>query len=120
MIKKSNYTKGKVGEQIAEDHLTKLGYQILERNTRSPFGEIDLIAKHEGYLVFIEVKSRQDSAFGFPEESVNQFKKQKLYKLASWYLTRFQKTPKTRFDVLAIENAENNPNFRLIQNAIEF
>ena len=119
-IKKLNYLKGKTGERIGEAYLISRGYQILERNVKSPFGEIDVVANHQKDLVFIEIKSRKDDAFGFPEESVNEHKRGQLARLASWYLTRYSTIPQVRFDVLAIQGEAAERQFRLIQNAIQF
>ena len=118
--KSLNRATGKLGESIGETYLKKQGYRVLERNVRSPFGEIDLIAQHKGTLVFIEIKTRRSSEFGFPEEAVTTGKKRRLIQLARWYLARYQKTePAVRFDVLAIELKGEKPLIRLIQNAIE-
>ena len=117
--KKWNRLKGRAGEDLGEQYLKNQGYQILERNVQLPFGEIDLIALHQGSLVFIEVKSRKDDSFGFPEESINRRKKTQLAKLASWYLCRYPKFPQVRFDILAIQAEGNESGVRLIQNAFE-
>lgn len=117
--KKSNRLKGKLGEDAGETYLKNHGYKILERNVRSPFGEIDLIATHQGNLVFIEVKSRRNELFGFPEEAITGRKKAQLIKLASWYLLRYPKFPQVRFDVLAIQAEGHESGIRLIQNAFE-
>ncbi len=117
--KQLNHLKGRAGEIEGEIYLKNHGYQILERNVRSPFGEIDLIALHQGTLVFIEVKSRRDNSFGFPEEAVNRQKQARLAKLASWHLRRYSKIPQVRFDVLAIQAEGGESGIRLIQNAFE-
>ena len=62
---------GIIGENIATEFLLKKGFQIIERNFLKPFGEIDIIAKDNNYLVFIEVKTRKNSNYGFPREFVN-------------------------------------------------
>ena len=116
----SNQNTGKLGEQIGEDYLKKLGYQILERNVRFPFGEIDLIAFHRGTLVFVEIKTRRDQTFGYPEEAVGEHKKSQLIRLASWYLVRHPRLRSSvRFDVLAIQMEGAKPSVRLIENAFE-
>ena len=120
--KSSNQSTGKTGERIGEDFLKKRGYEILERNARSPFGEIDLVAKHKKTLVFVEIKTRQGTDFGLPEEAVTERKKFRLGRLASWYLAHYfgdQDLP-VRFDVLAIQLGGARPDIRLIQNAFEF
>lgn len=116
----SNRAKGKLGERLGEDYLMRQGYKILERNVRSPFGEIDLVADHRGTLVFIEIKARRDNVFGYPEEAVGDRKKQRLIRLASWYLScREGKPPSVRFDVLAIQEEGEERGVRLIRNAFE-
>ena len=121
MYKPSNQTTGKLGEKIGEEYLIKRGYQILERNLRSPFGEIDLVAQHHKSLVFVEIKTRRDQSFGFPEESITLRKKTRLIRLANWYLSRYRNKPQPqiRFDVLAIQIESEGPSIRLIQDAIE-
>lgn len=118
--KEFNRATGSQGERIGEEYLKSHGYQILERNARSPFGEIDLIAQHENILVFVEIKTRSDNTFGFPEESVDRRKRNQLIRLASWYLTQHPKSnPQVRFDILAIELEGGHPNIRLIQDAFD-
>lgn len=118
--KSLNQTTGKLGEKIGEEYLKKQGYRILERNVRSPFGEIDLVARHKRTLVFVEIKTRRSSDFGFPEEAVTAEKRSRLVQLARWYLARYQKTElPVRFDVLAIQFEGEKHSVRLIQNAIE-
>ena len=118
--KQWNQSTGKLGEQIGESYLKKWGYQIVERNVRSPFGEIDLVALHQGTLVFVEIKTRRDRTFGAPEEAVDERKKNQLIRLASWYLAQHPKAePSIRFDVLAIQMEGSEPSFRLIENAFE-
>jgi putative endonuclease len=113
-------TKGARGERAGEGYLRQRGYEILERNVRSPFGEIDLVARDGKTLVFIEVKSRRSRTFGFPEEAVDQRKQDRLVRLATWYLMRrHQEEQLVRFDVLAVEMASGEPVLRLIQDAIE-
>ena len=73
---------GKLGEDVACRFLTLHKYKIMDRNFRSRFGEIDIIAKdNQGdILVFVEVKTRMNDIFGLPEESVIYSKQQKLIK----------------------------------------
>ena len=117
---KSNQITGRLGEKIAERYLEEQGYQVLDRNVRSPFGEIDLVANDRGTLVFIEVKTRRDSNFGFPEEAVGARKKDRMIRLASWYLAKYPKSrPSVRFDVLAIQEEGENAGIRLIRDAFD-
>lgn len=120
MSKALNQSTGKFGERSGETYLKKQGYRILARNLKSPFGEIDLVANDRGTLVFVEVKTRKDAGFGFPEEAVTREKRNRLIRLASWYLMQHPKLQSpVRFDVLAVEVGDEKPEFRLIQNAFE-
>jgi putative endonuclease len=110
---------GKEGEDKAARFLTKQGYRIIERNYSTRNGEIDLIAMHEGALVFIEVKTRTSDAFGAPELAVNQRKQQRMMKAALGYI-KYKKLHQVpcRFDVVAITTTSDNA-VELIQNAFE-
>lgn len=95
--------KGTLAENIAKDKLISTGYKILETNYKCKLGEIDIIALHENQLVFIEVRSRKDSNFGMPQETVNFKKQQKLKKAALFYLKITNKLDSScRFDVVSI------------------
>jgi putative endonuclease len=102
---------GKLGEDLAAEYLHQAGYVILERNFRTPLGEIDLIARHQDRVVFVEVKTRRHQSFGTPQEAVTTQKLARLHKLASYYLkARHLGTPPVRFDVVAITwNPERPP-----------
>jgi len=93
---------GKEGESIAIEYLLSKGYKILEKNFRTKFGEIDIIAKEGEYIVIIEVKRRISDSFGSPELSVNPKKQEKLKKLALLYLHKLGREHPVRFDVIAI------------------
>lgn len=105
---------GLKGEALAVKYLKKQGYKIIARNYKCPIGEIDIIAKHKGVLVFIEVKSRNSLAFGRPVEAVDEFKQRKLEQLASFYInTNKLYDVFARFDVVEVLGDQIN----LIQNA---
>lgn len=94
---------GRTGEDRAAKHLSGLGYRILDRNFRTPHGEIDLIALDGDTVVFVEVKTRTGDAFGAPELAVDGRKQNRMVKAALSYLKRrrLQQMP-CRFDVVAI------------------
>jgi putative endonuclease len=95
---------GQVGEDLAADLLEKQGYQILTRNFRTKFGELDIIAKDGKVLVFVEVKCRFPGQFGLPEEAVTPFKIRHLIKAGEYYLITHPNTLEgPRIDVVAIE-----------------
>ncbi len=109
---------GATGEDLAAAHLKKQGYKILERNYRTPLGEIDLIARDRGVLVFIEVKTRRSRKFGSPQEAVHPVKQERLRNLAEYYLQ--QKglgEVAVRFDVVGILWQEGKPQIEVIQGA---
>lgn len=100
---KNNKEKGKAGEDKASVYLKSLGYEIIERNFRSRFGEIDIIARNGNDIVFVEVKARRNNDYGMPQEAVGKRKQDKLRKLALLYLEKASvKDPGCRFDVVSI------------------
>ncbi len=109
---------GLKAEDYAVCFLTKKGYVILERNYRTRFAEIDIIAQQGGFLVFIEVKARKNTRKGFPKEAVG-FSKQKKISLAAEYYLREKKLSnvRARFDVVAIIENSSGIEIELIDNA---
>lgn len=91
-------------EQLAADYLTKCGYRLLARNFRTHFGEIDLIAMDQDFLVFIEVKYRKNSNAQHPAAAVDLKKQRRISQSAMVYMqkSRFSADTPVRFDVLAI------------------
>jgi len=87
-MKAFNKDIGSLGENISESYLKNLGYRILEKNFRCKCGEIDLIATNNGYICFIEVKTRYGTNFGIPAESVTYSKQHKIHKTAQVYILR--------------------------------
>lgn len=104
-------------EQVAGKHLESLGYEIIEYNFHSRNGEIDIIAKQHGYIVFVEVKYRENSDKGHPLEAVSVTKQKNICKSAAYYLkTHGLYDMSVRFDVVSILKEEVN----VIQNAFDF
>lgn len=110
---------GREGEDRAARFLKKKGYRVLERNYRAPYGEIDLIAMHQGELVFVEVKTRASDSFGAPELAVNSRKQERMVKAALGYLRHknLHQVP-CRFDVVAI-SPSTEKEIEVIPNAFE-
>ena len=72
---------GRAGEDRAAEHLTRLGYRILDRNWRCEEGELDIVAQREGVLAFVEVKTRRTLDFGHPFEAIDERKRKRLWRL---------------------------------------
>ncbi|MBE7092310.1 MAG: YraN family protein [Clostridiales bacterium] len=111
--------KGFLGESIAQKYLKKQGYKIVETNYHaSKFAEIDIIAKHKDYLVFIEVKMRFSTVKGYGREAVTVKKQQNIRFAAQHYLIyKIKQDVPVRFDVLEITSLGDVPEIQLIQNA---
>ena len=116
-----NLTLGQRGEMAAWKYLTDRGYKIIEKNYRTPFGEVDIIAEKSGRLKFIEVKTRSSKDFGLPQEAVGPAKQKKLVQLAAYYLKKQKKENiPASFEVLAVLwNQSRAHEFQLIENAFE-
>lgn len=94
---------GRQGEDAAVKFLKRLGMKIVERNLRTPVGEIDLIVKDKIILAFVEVKTRRGSAYGAPAEAVGPRKQRQISQAAKWYLNDHgDQGLQPRFDVIAI------------------
>lgn len=105
------------GENIAASYLQKKGLRIVERNYRCRLGEIDIIARDGGCLVFVEVRTKSTRAFGLPQESITATKVRKLRRLAQYYLVqRSMGELNVRFDVVAV-NCVGNMQITHIENA---
>lgn len=107
----NNIEKGKLGEEIASKYIISKGGKVIERNYRTKIGEVDLIAKLNGELVFVEVKSRSNINYGYPSESVNYKKKRKIINVAKYYiLDNSLDNLSIRFDVIEIYLKEKKIN----------
>lgn len=108
-----NLSLGKRGEEIACAYLREKRYRIVARNWRAKVGEIDIIAEKNGVFVFVEVKTRRSAAFGYPEESVTEKKRQHLMRAAELYCQTQRIEKPRRIDVVAVIIGENNvPQFK--------
>jgi len=120
-----NKILGKLGEKIAENHLIKSGYIIEFKNFRCKFGEVDIIAKKDNNLIFIEVKTRTSKNYGYPVESISRIKIRKIKNVVDFFLVNNKKyfNFNIRLDCIFIflkreffnsifnkNNAENNRN----------
>lgn len=95
---------GRQGEEATERFLAKQGYKIIDRNFHTRWGELDIIAQDGDTVVFTEVKTRTESDFAQPEESVTITKQDHLRKAAElWLLENYQgELPACRFDVVSV------------------
>ena len=123
---------GRWGESLAADYLVDLGYVVLERNVRTPYGEIDLVARlfEESSIstekclvtVFVEVKTRSTHTFGHPEESVTARKRAHMIAAAQSYLQDHPDLGDVwRIDVIAIQRLQPDrpPTIHHFENAIQ-
>lgn len=90
-MKKLNFQTGRSGEEIARQHLIKNGYQIVQSNFRTKFGEIDIITTKNKKLAFVEVKLKIGEQFGSPEDMINKTKTAKIKRIAEIFLQTNQK-----------------------------
>lgn len=94
---------GRDGENIATSYLKENGFEIIKRNYRCLLGEIDIIAKDNEYLVFVEVRSRRGNYTKEALESVNWHKRLKVREVAQYYLHEIENDNfLIRFDVVAV------------------
>ncbi len=77
---------GAFGEEVAAHRLKAKGYRILESNWRASGGEIDLVAVHDGCVVFVEIKTRTSDLFGSPEEAITYKKQRRMISAAQRYI----------------------------------
>ena len=120
MVSRTN-DLGKWGEKVASEYLVKIGYQVLDRNVRTEYGEIDLIAEQGRILVFVEVKTRQSSTYGYPEESITRLKIDHMIDSAKAYLQTIPDYEGDwRIDVVAVEinELDNQPIITHFPNAV--
>ena len=97
-----NNLAGVWGEALAAEYLRKKNYRIVASRFYSRFGEIDLVAKNNHFLVFVEVKLRKSRDFAQGREYVNRRKQDRIRMTASIYLSRNPTSLQPRFDVIEI------------------
>ena len=109
---------GRRSERLALNYLKLNGYRIVETNYRSHAGEIDIIAREKGTLVFVEVKARSSRRFGSPKGAVTPAKQRKISMAALDYLKRTSQTETSaRFDVVSIDTAAGKTAIEVVKNA---
>jgi putative endonuclease len=109
---------GKVGEDLACAELERRGYAVLARRYRRRGGELDIVARDGGTIVFVEVKARQSGRFGEGVEAVGVLKRRRIVQLALDYLIRHRLTNRPcRFDVVSVALGDRGPRVEIFQNA---
>jgi putative endonuclease len=109
---------GRWGEEQAVAYLRRKGLKIVERNLRTPLGEIDIIARQGRTLIFVEVKTRRSLAYGTPQEAVGPVKQRQILRAAQWYLADIGASgAQVRFDVVAILARGEEPGIEHIADA---
>ena len=96
-----NQTVGGWGENVAAGYLEQRGYKVTARNVRTPYGEIDIVAEKEGFIIFIEVKTRTSRSLGPPEISVTPRKQEHMLAAAEYY-TQQNEIDHWQIDVIAV------------------
>jgi len=116
MDKSNKRILGNYGEEIAQAYLLKNNYVIITKNYRvGRSSEIDIIARDDEYICFIEVKTRSSTFFGLPSESVNKKKQQKIIYMAEIYLLNTNLTEQNiRFDIVEVLVNKNVEKLELV------
>ena len=109
---------GSLAEKMAADWLIGKGYELLDTNYRHGHAEIDLIMKHRGLLIFVEVKFRSGTGYGFAEEFVDHIKRKLILKAADQYIFEKDWKKDIRFDIVGVYRDRNGSfNFRQFEDA---
>jgi putative endonuclease len=120
VAKDGRQTFGKLGEELAWAELSRRGYELLDRRYRTRYGEIDIVARHRGAIVFVEVKARASTAFGGGAAAVTDFKQRRIARMAVDFLSRRRLTNQPcRFDVVAVSFDRGRPHVDVYENAFD-
>lgn len=113
----NNQELGAYGESLAVNHLKKEQYEILDMNYRFGRNEVDIIAMYNGYIRFIEVKTRVTAEIGEPWRAVTPAKQKQIIKVANQYVISNAIDLEVKFDVVSIVTNSYGTNVELIQDA---
>ena len=105
----ADVSRGAAGEVLAARFLRQKGYDILVANYRSRLGEIDLIARDRGFVVFVEVKTRGEDPWFAPREAVTLEKQSRIIATAKLFLSRYPMKEQPRFDVVEVLTRRDRP-----------
>lgn len=100
-------TVGRRGEDVAADFLRQHGCLVIDRNLRTPHGEIDIIARLGDEIIICEVKARSGSGYGYPETAVTRSKYENIVRSAQYYLTGRGLKDFWRVDIVSVEFGVN-------------
>ncbi len=114
--KTKNHEKGAWGEDMACKYIESVGYIILERNYRCPFGEIDIVAIENNIYVFIEVKMRSSIKYGVGSYAIDYYKRNRIKNSAKYYM-KTKNITGIRFDVIEITKYKKIYYGKVIKNA---
>ncbi len=98
---------GRIAEMKAANYLREKGYYIVAHSYKSRFGEIDLIAEYKGFVVFVEVKARNENSIAAPKEFVDENKQKKIIATSSLYLSAYKTDLQPRYDVIEVYLKDN-------------
>jgi len=119
-VSRDNLKSGILAEDRAEEFLKESGYKILQRNYKTKLGEVDIIARDQDSICFIEVKFRSSDRFGSGLEAVSGLKQKQISKAALSFLKEKNLLDKkARFDVVALDCSGSAEKITLIKNAFE-
>jgi putative endonuclease len=112
---------GNIGEKLTEEYLIKESYVILERNYRSKYGEIDIIALKNDKIFFFEVKTRKSLNYGLPVEAYTRTKQDRIIKTALIYINNMKIKKSFQFNLVSIvlNDTNNIKEFKIYENAID-
>lgn len=93
---------GNIGEKYSCKFLKKQKYKIITTNYNTKFGEIDIVAEKDNYIIFVEVKTRKEGGMYTPSLAVTRSKQEKIFKTAYLYLKEYPQNKNIRFDVMEV------------------
>ncbi len=120
MEKDRRQSLGLLGEEAACAELQRRGYEVVRRRYRTRYGEIDIVARHGGVTVFVEVKTRDGGDYGDGAHAVTERKQRKVSRMALDYIARHRlhEAP-CRFDVVAVDVSAGVPRVVVYPNAFD-
>ena len=94
---------GNKGEKLAAEFLMKKGFEVVAKNYRFKRAEIDLIVKRDNWIIFVEVKTRSSTAYGEPEDFVDDHKTKNVFDAAEEYIYSTDWQGHIRFDIISVK-----------------